>query len=216
MQLLLIRHGLPVRVENPDGQPADPELAEAGRWQAERVAEWLASERIDALYTSPLRRARETAAPLAAKLTLEPRVEAGVMELNHLSNAYEPLEDLKARNPEEWRRAVTGGLYAGVDLPTFRAQVVEALGRVVAGHAGETVAVFCHGGVINAWSGDVLGVEEPFFFFEPGYSSICRFLATRSGQRSVVSLNETGHLRRGWRLTEEAAALGTAHSPIAS
>ena len=42
MDLLLIRHGLPVRVENPDGRPADPPLSQEGREQAERVAHWLA------------------------------------------------------------------------------------------------------------------------------------------------------------------------------
>jgi probable phosphoglycerate mutase len=53
----------------------------------------------------------------------------------------------------------------------------------------------CHGGVINSWAGHVLGVREPFFFFDPGYTSVNRFLAAGSGERSVVSLNETAHLR---------------------
>ena len=61
VQLLLIRHALPVRLEIVEGA-ADPELARpAGASRA--VAGWLASERIDALYTSPLRRAVQTAAP---------------------------------------------------------------------------------------------------------------------------------------------------------
>jgi probable phosphoglycerate mutase len=57
------------------------------------------------------------------------------------------------------------------------------------------VAVVCHGGVINAFAGEVLGIREPFLFFDPGYTSISRFLAAKSGERSVLSLNETGHLR---------------------
>ena len=56
MELMLIRHGLPLRVENSDGAPADPPLSDEGRDQAERVARWLADEPVDALYTSPLRR----------------------------------------------------------------------------------------------------------------------------------------------------------------
>ena len=90
---------------------------------------------------------------------------------------------------------IDGGLYEGVDLPVFRRQVVESLGRIVERHAGESVAVFCHGGVINAWSGAVLGVREPFFFFEPGYTAIHRFLVARTGERNLLSLNETGHLQ---------------------
>jgi probable phosphoglycerate mutase len=66
MELILIRHGLPLRVENQDGQPADPALSEKGRLQALQMTEWMQRERVDRLYSSPLRRARETAEPLAA------------------------------------------------------------------------------------------------------------------------------------------------------
>ena len=65
MELILVRHGLPERQELDDGR-ADPPLAALGREQAERVADWLAQERIDAVYSSPMRRARETAQPFAA------------------------------------------------------------------------------------------------------------------------------------------------------
>jgi probable phosphoglycerate mutase len=199
VQLILVRHGLPVREENPEGEPADPPLSAEGREQAERVARWLGHERIDALYTSPMRRARETAAPLEAKLGVPAAVEAGVMELDHLSTSYEPLEQLKVRDPQEWRRMVDGGLYENVDLDVFRQNVVETLTAIVERHSSESVAVFCHGGVINAWSGAVLGISEPFFFFEPGYTALHRFLVARTGERNLVSLNETGHLRAGTR-----------------
>src|SRR5690606_20778222 len=69
-ELLLIRHGLPVRREVSDG-PADPELAAQGHAQAEHMANYLSTEGITAVYTSPLRRACETAAPLARVLGLE-------------------------------------------------------------------------------------------------------------------------------------------------
>ena len=69
MELLLIRHGLPVRHASAGG--ADPELAPDGVAQAEHLGEYLAVEAITAIYVSPLRRARETAAPLAAALGIE-------------------------------------------------------------------------------------------------------------------------------------------------
>ncbi|MCH8132928.1 MAG: histidine phosphatase family protein [Myxococcales bacterium] len=50
MQLILIRHALPERVESVGGTPADPPLSEVGRAQAEKLAAWLADERVDALY----------------------------------------------------------------------------------------------------------------------------------------------------------------------
>lgn len=109
MQLLLIRHALPLRVENPDGRPADPPLSDAGRAQAGRLAEWLAAERLDALYASPLRRAAETALPLSRRAGLPVRPEAGVAEYDAEAAAYVPLEELKAADPEAWRAAVQGG-----------------------------------------------------------------------------------------------------------
>jgi probable phosphoglycerate mutase len=65
--------------------------------------------------------------------------------------------------------------------------------EIIAAHPGGKVAVFCHGGVINVWAAHVLGME-PRVFFEADYTSLNRFLAARSGQRAVVSLNERAHL----------------------
>ena len=95
MQLFLIRHGLPVRRETDDGSAADPPLSARGRAQAQALGRWLAGERIDALYMSPLLRARETAEPLALVHGIEARVEAGVTEFDAASDEYVPLEELK-------------------------------------------------------------------------------------------------------------------------
>lgn len=196
MELLLIRHGLPERVERDDGLPADPPLAPRGREQAERLAHWLAAERIDALYTSPLRRAHETALPLAQRMQLELAIEPGVAELDQDSSTYLPLDELKASDPERWRALVQGGLYAGIDLAAFQRRVVASLERVIGAHPGQRVAVVCHGGVINGWARHVLGVSSPLFlFFDPTYTSINRFMAAKTGERSLVSLNEAAHLR---------------------
>ena len=59
-----MRHALPVRQVSTEG-PADPELSDAGHEQARHLAAYLRSETIHALYASPMRRARETAAPVA-------------------------------------------------------------------------------------------------------------------------------------------------------
>ena len=195
MELLLIRHALPVRVEREDGKPADPPLSETGNEQARRLAAWLAHEEVHAIYASPMARARETAAPLAKALGVSARVEPGLVEIDHLSDAYVPMEELKAMDRDAWLALVRGGLYAGIDLDAFRENVRRSIERIVAAHPGERVAVVCHGGVINAWGGHVLGIREPFFFFDAGYTSVSRFLAAGSGERSLVSLNETAHLR---------------------
>jgi probable phosphoglycerate mutase len=194
MELLLIRHALPLRVEKRDGTPADPPLSPEGSRQAQRLARWLAVERLDAVVASPLRRARETAAPLADAHGLAVQIEPGVAEFDPLAASYVPLEELKAESRELWLELVSGGLTAGIDVALFRRTVAAALERIVAAHPGGRVAVVCHGGVVNAWAAHVLGLE-PTLFFQPAYTSVSRFLAAGSGERSLLSLNETAHLR---------------------
>ena len=103
MELLLIRHALPVRIDegSVDG-PADPALAPAGLEQAAALAEWLADEQVDAIWCSPMRRAQETAGPVAARLGLEVLVEEGVAEYDRESPSYIPVEELKAANDPRW------------------------------------------------------------------------------------------------------------------
>ena len=194
---MLIRHALPERVETRDGSPADPPLSALGRAQAEQLARWLAAEKIGAIWSSPMRRARETADPLARALGLELTLHADLVEMDHRSDVYVPLEQLKAEDYPRWQALIQqGGLYAGVDLGAFRRSVVAAVERAIAAHAGGRVAIVCHGGVINAWAGHVLGIDDPFFL-DAAYTSVSRFLAASTGERSVRSLNETAHLRDG-------------------
>lgn len=194
MELLLIRHALPERVETTDGTPADPPLSATGREQAGRLAAFLADERLDALYSSPLRRARETAAPLLQGRDLALRIEPGVAEFDQHADTYIPLEELKALDHERWLDLVRSGFYLEGDIDVFRNTVVTSLEHVIERHPGGRVAVVCHGGVINAWASHLLGVER-LFLFEPSYTSMSRFLAARSGERTLGSLNETPHLR---------------------
>lgn len=192
MELIVVRHGLPETVVREDGAPADAPLSAVGREQAQRVAAWLRDERIDSVYSSPLRRALETADPLAGLLGHEVVVREGVAEYDRQSPVYVPLEDLKRDNYEEWRRRMKENAFAD-DPMAFREQVVEAMEQIVRENRGKRTVVFCHGGVINAWASFVMRTER-VFFFDPAYTSINRFMAASSGERSVVSLNETAHL----------------------
>ena len=193
VELLLIRHALPLRVENADG-PADPPLAEAGHRQARALAEWLAPEPLDRLYVSPLTRARETAVPLAEARGLEPIVEEGVAEFDKDADSYVPMEELKTSGDPRWHEIVGGGYFGDTSPDEFQSTVVHAIERIVADNPGGTVAVVCHGGVINAYLAHVLDLDD-LLFFEPAYTSISRVVASRRGHRMLVSANETAHLR---------------------
>lgn len=192
MELLIIRHGLPVRIDDAGG-PADPELSEQGHLQAKRLADWLRHDRIDAIYTSPMRRAVQTTAPLAEVFGLEPVVDDELAEFDRGQHFYVPLEELKASGDPRYEQLMKGEYAEEVDPFTFREVVTVAVERVIEANRGGTVAIVCHGGVINAYASHVLGLDFPLFF-QPHYTSVNRFLASSAGHRSVASLNEVGHL----------------------
>ena len=194
MELILVRHAEPVRIVDADG-PADPPLAERGRKQADALAEYLGTEAIGAVWSSPMQRARETAAPLAAALGVEVVVDTELAEWDREATSYIPIEELKAAKDERWVAMVEGNLdTGGVDLEAFRAGVVTAIDHIVTGNPGASVAVVCHGGVINTYLAHILGIDRPLWF-EPKYKSIHRVLASRRGDRSLETLNEVAHLR---------------------
>ena len=195
MEIVLVRHGLPLRVELETGI-ADPELAAEGHEQAAKMAAYLGVEDVEAVYVSPLRRAIETAHPLCKVLGLEAVVSEGVAEFDRNSREYVPVEELRATNDPRWEKLLRGE-WDGVDEDPsiFKARVVATVEDMIARHPGGRVVVVCHGGVINQYLAHVLGIETHVGFFYPKYTSIHRVMAARSGQRSIVSINEASHLR---------------------
>ncbi len=194
MELVLVRHALPERIDaTPDGGPADPGLVERGHDQAARVVQALARDRVDAVYASPAARAQQTAAPLAAALGLEVRVEPGLAEFDAGHDSYVPVEELKAADDPRWQ-ALKLGAVPGIDASAFREAVVAGVERVVAAHPGGRAVCFTHSGSINAYTGHVAGVPAALWV-APAYASLTRVGAARDGRRGLVSLNETGHVR---------------------
>nr|MBU6202866.1 phosphoglycerate mutase family protein [Acidobacteriota bacterium] len=195
MELVLVRHGLPVRRELKEGV-ADPELAPDGLVQAAKMATYLSGEAIAAIYVSPLRRAMETAAPLAELTGLTPIVDDDISEFDRNSNEYVPIEELRGTNDPRWLKMVRGEWEEGHDHPDlFRRRVVAACERIISAHSGERVVAVCHGGVINQYLAHILGIQTQLGFFYPQYTSIHRVVASREGLRSLATLNEVAHLR---------------------
>jgi probable phosphoglycerate mutase len=195
MELLLVRHALPIRRELVEGI-ADPELSESGLRQAEHLAQYLSSESIDAVYSSPLQRARQTAEPIASSRRLPLTIEDGLAEFDQNSPEYIPVEELKAANDPRWQAMVDGTWESDESEAAFRSRTIGAIESIIDRHAGQRVVAACHGGVINLYLGHVLGLPESTRgFFYPNYTSIHRIAAASSGERSIVTVNETSHLR---------------------
>ncbi len=197
MELLLIRHALPTRITAAEsgGAPADPGLTETGRDQAARLAAWLRVEGVDHVVSSPLRRATETAAPISHALDLTTEIVDGLREYDSATDSYIPIEEMHAENSERWQAMVEGRWedYGGEPPEKFRARIVPCLDGVIAANPGRKVAAVCHGGVINVYLASILDIDRALWF-DPEYTSISRVHASRTGTRSVASVNESGHL----------------------
>jgi broad specificity phosphatase PhoE len=197
MQLLLVRHALPLRsgpASEGRGQGADPDLSDEGREQVARLPEALARFPITRVISSPQRRAVQTAEPVAAARGLEIEIDDRFAEYDRELPFYIPIEEIRAENPQEWARMAQGHLPSAVDEDAFRARVQAAVDNV-AGTAEheDTVVVFSHGGVINVVLHEILGTRR-ILSFPIDYVSVTRLLFSRSGQASVVTVNATEHV----------------------
>lgn len=188
MQLILIRHGRPERIDHdPDG--ANPPLTELGHKQAAAMAKFLEPEPIDALYVSPQQRAIDTATPLAAVLDHAPTVVEGIAEFDLGHSSYIPGEERPPLTTDE-----IAELMKMVSAKSFQDRVHEAINSIISAHAGETVAAVCHGGVISTVLADLLGVN-PMTYFNSKYTSVTRIKASDNGHKSMMSFNECHWLR---------------------
>jgi broad specificity phosphatase PhoE len=192
MQVLLVRHALPLRSE--PGEGSDPNLSDEGIAQIARLPEALARFPIVRVVSSPQRRAVQTAEPVAAARELPVEIDDRFAEYDRDLPAYIPVEQIRAENPKEWARLVQGHLPSAVDEDAFRARVLAAVTDLVAAvDPDDTVAVFSHGGVINLLLHDILGTAR-MLSFQVDYASVTRLLYSRSGQAMVASVNTTEHV----------------------
>jgi 2,3-bisphosphoglycerate-dependent phosphoglycerate mutase len=195
VQLLVVRHARPHRADGEDAT-ADPELTALGHKQAAATADFLAGEGIDHVVASPLRRAQQTAAPLAARLSCPIETVEGLREIDPFGGAYVPAEEMTMEH--QVVQDLSGdplrlfGSAGGFEQ--FRSVVVAAFDEIVARNRGRTVAVFCHGTVIGTYLSALFGTDDPFTLL-PDYCGLYRIAASSTGLRTVRSANETGHVR---------------------
>jgi len=188
VNLLLIRHSEP----DPERDAVDPPLSDEGRRLAANTGEWLVGEGASIVYSSGTRRARETAEVIAARVGAPLVVEDGLAEFGG-GYEYVPVDELRRTDDARWAAMAAGDLTVyGTDADTFRAGVTAAMEAIIAVHPGETVAVVSHAGAINAYLGGMLGIER-LLWVELSYAAVSRLAVSRSGVRSLVSLNEQPH-----------------------
>lgn len=208
MHLLLIRHGeTDWNNERRIQGNTDTPLNANGIAQAKQLAARIAGEKIDALYASPLARARVTAEIIAEKsgvaLILDDRLkEKGLGDLEGLT-----VDEFEVRYPElhrGWISSVDHFPLPGEESPAqLRERIVAFIDDLRARHTnGARVGVVTHGGTISMFVSTLIGLEvnkrSPFWFDNASIT-----LADLTSARPRVKLlNDTCHLRNGHELGE--------------
>jgi probable phosphomutase (TIGR03848 family) len=191
--VLLVRHGAtPTTGQVMPGRAPGLHLSEAGQAQAAAVAERLSTLKLDAIYTSPLERARETAAPTAAATGLAPIEEPGLLEADVGEWTGKSLASLARL--KEWRGVhgspSTFRFPGGESLAELQARVVAVLDRVHATHPGGTVACFSHADPIRLGLVFALGAPlDAFGRVVVGTGSISALRFTTGHPPQVLSTN---------------------------
>jgi 2,3-bisphosphoglycerate-dependent phosphoglycerate mutase len=192
VEILLVRHARPLTATVVSGQP-DPDLDDVGRSQAQLLSEALVQCPVAAIYSSTLRRAIQTAAPLAAALGTPVRTDPDLVELSLGEDHYFPHnpsnpDPVAAAHIAEWMGRLTSPENAAA-ITAFRTRVGCAIARIQAAHPKETVLVSTHLMVINAVLTTILGIDE-LTAFEPSYTSVSRITVAPDGRARVLSVNE--------------------------
>jgi len=140
---------------------ADRPLTELGRRQAEELAERLASVRLDAVYSSDLRRARETAEPVAARQGLEVQALPALREVDVGAWSGLSRPEVERQFPDAFARWRDGGQgwEDGETYEQMGERVVEAVLEIAVAHPGGEVLVVAHGGPIRALHAVALGLD---------------------------------------------------------
>jgi broad specificity phosphatase PhoE len=203
VRVLLIRHGTvdfgshEFR-ETSRGRQWDPPLSDAGREQTSKLtARLLLMERPAAIYVSPFRRCRETLEPYLQESGLAAAVDDDLGEV--FIGEWEGMrfEDIVSGDEELARRfreqeAMFSMSPGGETGEQLRARVVPAVERAIERAGDTTCVVVTHGGVINAYLGHVMGIEQDMFFL-PDNASISTVIAEGTGGR-IKFLNDVRHL----------------------
>lgn len=198
-RLYLVRYGESVWSAQHRWQgAADPPLSEAGAQQARHLAGRLRAARVAAVYTSPLRRAAQTARIVAAACGLAPRVVDGLREVGFGEWEGLTAEEVERRYasllPRRQARPDLIRIPGGEPLEQARQRVMEAVAGIARAHPGAAVAVVAHGGVNRLVLLTLLGAplaSYSRFQQAPGCVNVVD-IAERSGR--ILAINDTDHL----------------------
>jgi probable phosphoglycerate mutase len=194
--ILLVRHGqTPTTGKVLPGRAPGLHLAEGGTQQAQRAAERIAQlANVDAVYASPLERARETAAPIAAARGLKVRIDRGLLECDFGDWTGAELSGLMKL--PEWstvqRAPSTFTFPGGESFTSMQHRIVGAIDRIRAAHPGGVVVCVSHADPIKAAVAHAMGTHIDLFQRIVISPASVTAIAYATGAPMVLTVNSTG------------------------
>ncbi|PPE66684.1 histidine phosphatase family protein [Caldimonas caldifontis] len=199
-RILAIRHGETAwNVDTRIQGHLDIPLNDTGRRQAQRLAAALADEPLHAVYSSDLSRAHQTATALAGAIGLPVRAVPGLRERAFGHFEGRTFREIEAQWPDQaqrWRQRDPDFCPAGGEsLTSFYARVIEQAQTLATAHAGQTIALVAHGGVLDCLYRAATRVDlKAPRTWELANASINRLLHTPEGF-TLVGWADTQHLQ---------------------
>ena len=140
---------------------SDRPLTDLGREQAQALGELVAAENVEAIYSSPLKRALETALIVAVRSGLEVVEDEDLREVDTGSWSGLSRAEVQERFPERFERWTSGGAgwEDGESYEEMAERVLAAVNRIAAAHPGGRVLIVSHGGPIRAIQGAANGMD---------------------------------------------------------
>ncbi len=200
MRLYLVRHG---ETEfNKKGLAlgqADVDLNDTGRWQAARLAEAFGDERLDAVYSSPLSRARETAEAIATRHDLTVGAVPDLIEMNIGEVEGLTFAQVRERFPalaQNWARpdGPTFRMPGGEALVDVQQRALSVLESLRGSDGGRAVVAVSHNFVILSLLASVLGIELAHFRALRQALAAVSTLEISAKRTTILRLNDTCHL----------------------
>ncbi len=195
--VLLVRHGrTPTTGKTLPGRAKGLHLSAEGQAEAEAVAQRLAGIKVDAIYASPLERARETAMPFAKLAKQSIKIDRGLLECEFGDWTGQNLADLYKL--PEWstvQKYPSGFRFPnGESFSEMQTRMTSAIAKLTAKHRGGVVVAFSHADPIKAAVADALGTHLDLF--QRISISTCSVTAISYGPNgpNVLTVNETGNL----------------------
>jgi broad specificity phosphatase PhoE len=200
----LVRHGATAnnRADPPrlQGRRTDPPLSDEGREQAQRTGEFLAAFALDAVYSSPLLRARQTAEAVAKPHGLATQIVDELIEVDVGVWEGRSWKEIEKTDAAAYRAFMTdasvNSYLGGENLQIVLARAAPALEKLMRENLGRSIAVVAHNVVNRSYLTQLMGIPLSRYRSIPQDNCGVTFIRYRDARAKAVTINAVFHLRQ--------------------